>query len=80
MRKYLMIKNVILALLTASIYYSFILECIPMLKRIFGTLVIFTILVVALSKVDEIVLEDMEEKEKSTSGRDTMMRSESQFN
>lgn len=68
-RIYLMAKNAILALLTASIYYSFILESIPMPKRIFGTLVIFTVLVAALSRVDEIVLEDMDTKKRKRAHR-----------
>lgn len=81
MRKYLMIKNGMLTLVVASIYYKSVFADISMLVRVFGTAAIFISLMWLLNEADRLFMEDIvQKKKKSTSGRDTMMRSGNQFN
>lgn len=69
MRKYLMIKNGMLTLVVASIYYKSVFADISILVRVFGTVAIFVSLMWLLKEADRLVMEDMNAKKRKRAHR-----------
>ncbi len=69
MKKYLMIKNGMLTLVVASIYYKSVFADCQMFVRVFGTVAIFVSLLWLLKEVDRLFMEDINAKKRKRAHR-----------
>ncbi len=69
MRKYLMIKNGMLTLVVASIYYKSVFADCQMFVRVFGTVAIFVSLLCLLNEADRLFMADMNTRKRKRAHR-----------
>ena len=53
MRRYNMIKNILLGSLIATMYYGYVLENIPALAKVIGTAAVFVAVVMLMCNADK---------------------------